>query len=140
MRTLLLLTLFFALTACASASKRPVDVVSFVDAKSLSLDVAAYVAGELPPASSNITIIPSALPSPNLDSALAHALRDRGFAVFDGTPADPAGHRLSAAADPFDGGYILRLELDGNLITRLYGRTASADLEPASVFAKRTAP
>lgn len=137
MRALTVAFLALLLGACASSSKRSLDTIPPADAAQLALDAAAYVADELPPASSTLSIPPTPAESNNLNAAMAQALRDRGFAVFDGSEPDPAGHRLVASADLFDAGYILRLELDGVLVTRLYSREPNADLEPSSVFAKR---
>lgn len=138
--TLLLLTL--VLTACAGTSKRPVDILAPADATFLASDVATYISGELPAASTTLSIAAASLDdvtrSETLPTAVARALRDLGFAVFDGSDQGSTGHRLRPSVDAFDAGYILRLEFDDSLITRLYSRTATGQLEPASAFAKRS--
>lgn len=144
MRALAVVLAACALCACASASKRPVDAVSASDAAQLASEIASYVAGELPPASSTVSVAPVLVgpssTSENLSAALASSLRDRGFAVFDGAEAGAVGHRLEASADAFDDGYIVRLTVEGSVVTRLYSRTADGALQAASAYAKRSLP
>ncbi len=149
----LLVLMLLALSACASTRTRPVDAIAAADASFMAGEVAAYVAAELPPASSTVWLaLPpappassKAVPSP-LGPAVAAALRDRGFAVVEDSAASDGSHAVSVDALELAGangtsmsGVLLKVSIDGAAASRWYEREASGGLAAAGAYTVRAA-
>lgn len=151
MSRLVLLLVALALSACASTTRtRPVDALALADAPFLAGEAAAYVASELPPASSTVWIsLPASpatvnAPAAPIGAATASALRDRGFAVVEGDEA--AGHAVSVDAITLAGrtesgpaGVLLKVSIDGAAASRWYDRDAAGALSAGGAFTVRAA-
>ena len=148
----LLVLMLLALSACASTRTRPVDAIAAADASFMAGEVAAYVAAELPPASSTVWLaLPpappasKAAPSP-LGPAVAAALRDRGFAVVEDSAASDGSHTVSVDALELAGangtgtsGMLLKVSIDGAAASRWYEREASGGLAAGGAYTVRAA-
>lgn len=151
-RALLVLALL-ALSACASTRTRPVDAIAAADASFMAGEVAAYVAAELPPASSTVWLALPPAPAPEskvapapLGPAVAVALRDRGFAVVEDSAASDGAHAVSVDALELAGanaigasGVLLKVSIDGAAASRWYERDASGGLAAAGAYTVRAA-
>ena len=150
-RALLVLALL-ALSACASTRTRPGDALAAADASFMASEVAAYVAVELPPASSTVWLALPSAPAPEskvapapLGPAVAAALRDRGFAVVEDSAASDGAHAVSVDALELAGssaagaGVLLKVSIDGAAASRWYEREASGGLAAAGAYTVRAA-
>lgn len=143
MRAFLASLLALTLAACASQSTRNAnpDAIASTDANYVGGEIAAYVASQLPPASSTVWVQvppapPKAGPSP-LAAAVGAELRELGFAVAEGDAGSSGAHRVRYDAVPLDDGVLLQVALDGELAARWYARDPAGALAPASAYTVR---
>ncbi|HEV2405513.1 MAG TPA: hypothetical protein VGR88_08680, partial [Ktedonobacterales bacterium] len=86
------------------------------DAQVLAGDMADFVAGQLPAASSSVVLdpTPSDQAGNDLTPALVAALRDRGFAVADARQGGASGaHHIRYLVTRLDNGDLVRVTIDG---------------------------
>lgn len=140
MRALALALICGVTAACSYTPKKVAPMFSPSDLATLAADAAEFARNEYPAAATTLW-----LPSPTADeteialfTALAPALRERGFAVAEGD----AGRQLGAPAlvldaRPVDEGVVALILLNGQLATRWYQRDMAALLVPASPMTVR---
>lgn len=108
------------------------------DANVLANGMAAFVAMQLPAASSTVALdpTPSEQARNSLTPALASALRRRGFAVAEDGQTVPSGaHRLRYLVTPLDNGDLVRLTLDGATEgSRFFVRNSAGGLQSGGPF------
>lgn len=111
------------------------------DAQVLAAGMVAFVATQLPAASSTVVLDPtSADQAANaLTPAFVAALRDRGFAVADNRQADtPGAHHIRYLVTPLDKGDLVRVSIDnGAEASRFFVRNSAGDLQAGGPFTVR---
>jgi hypothetical protein len=135
-----------ALTAVAVSACAPVKPGnSFVqgvtpeDSRDLAAEIVGYVSEGLPAARS--TVMLDAVSSDQLKNpltpALTSSLATAGYSVA--TPPQPANlaHRIAYRVSPMDGGFLLRLRIDGRESTRFYVRDTAGHLVGVGPFIVR---
>lgn len=143
----LLLIIGFCIIASGCATTRP--TMSYVapqltaaDADVISADVVDYLARELPPAKTVLTLDPP--PQDMIGPALIEQLPKKGFGMGFVDPNDNATEHpertlLRYVVVPFDSGFAVRLQYQGKEASRFYNRTTDGGLIAASRFTLREA-
>ena len=129
------------LAACAVVGPNTSYVASLpapTDAQVLAGSIGGFLATQLPAASTTIAFSPTPQDQAGnpLTPVLANTLRQKGFAVAEGS-APPAGaHTLRYWVTPLDGsGELVRLTIDGRKdASRLFVRTAAGGLQSGGPF------
>lgn len=133
-----------SLAACAAGPGNsyvgPVDTQA--DAQMLASDMADFVAGQLPAASSTVVLdpTPSGQASNDLTPAFVAALRDRGFAVADSRQGDASGaHHVRYLVTRLGNGDLVRVTIDGGAAeaSRFFVRNAVGNLQAGGPFTVR---
>jgi hypothetical protein len=112
------------------------------DAQVLSGDMADFVAGQLPAASSTVVLdpTPSDQAGNDLTPVFVAALRDRGFAVADPRQVGaPGAHHIRYLVTRLDSGDLVRVSIDGGSMeaSRFFVRNTAGDLQAGGPFAVR---
>jgi hypothetical protein len=112
------------------------------DAQVLSRDMADFVAGQLPAASSTVVLdpTPSDQAGNDLTPAFVAALRDRGFAVGDARQGGASGvHHIRYLVTRLDNGDLVRVTIDGAAAeaSRFFVRNSAGDLQAGGPFTVR---
>ena len=118
----------------------PVDTQA--DAQVLAGDMADFVAGQLPAASSTVVLdpTPSGQVGNDLTPAFVVALRDRGFAVADARQGGaPGTHHIRYLVTRLDTGDLVRVTIDGGAAeaSRFFVRNSAGDLQAGGPFTVR---
>lgn len=133
-----------SIAACALGSGNSyVDRVETpADARVLADEIADFVAGQLPAASSTVVLVPtpSDQAANGLTPALVAGLRDRGFAVADARLfGAPGTHRIRYLVTRLDNGDLLRVTIDGGAAkaSRFFVRNSAGTLQAGGPFTVR---
>lgn len=138
-RPIILLVTALLLTACAASRSNLSYIESSVtadDAQTLARDIVDFLTDSLPPARTTIVLYPPNTKEKDtqdvLTAALLPALSDRGYGVMlidsSADTADSTGIPLRYLVSSFNGGLLLRLQYQGNEVSRYYSKDSNAQL------------
>jgi len=138
------LSVVCSLAACALGPGNSYvgQVDTQADAQVLSGNMADFVAGQLPAASSTVVLdpTPSDQAGNDLTPAFVAALRDRGFAVADARQGGASGaHHIRYLVTRLDNGDLVRVTIDGGTAeaSRFFIRNSAGDLQAGGPFTVR---
>lgn len=129
------------LGGCVSFGARSsyVEAVTPADAPVLAADIARFVSGRLPAASTTVALDePDGGPTgDSLTPVLRDELRRIGFGVADAGQKAPGAHALRYLVTPLDPGVLVRLQVDRTTASRLWLRNSAGRLQTGSPFTVR---
>ena len=141
LRSIPLLGLAVALSACTIGSSYVGGVSGPGDAQVLAYGMAEFVAQELPAASTTLALepTPAAQADNTVTPAFAAALRSQGFAIASENQADTRRmHHLRYLVTPLDGGELVRIAIDDHTEgSRFFVRNTAGGLQAGGPFMVR---
>lgn len=136
----LALLIVAALPGCFPAS-RPDVLLMPADASLIAVDLSSYLAKRFPVAATTLCVAPvEDAESDHVVTATSVELRGLGFAVFDGSGAPTDCHSLTVRARVAPDQVVALLDVDGDLVARLYVRALGGPLLSSGQFTVRQSP
>jgi len=156
-KALPLATLFaLALSGCVNAPVAQtgsyVGPLQTADSKVLARAMTSYLHDRLPPAASTLTLVPppsmvaphagpgmptsTSIPAPvdPLTQTLTQDLKTAGFALSTPEQKLSGAHRIQYVVEPFNGGILLNMKIDGYSASQFFVRDTVGVLLPSSPF------
>lgn len=118
-----------------------VDVIQPSDDRVIATAIIAYIRSDFPPPRTTLALVPPQADQlqNTLTPTLTMGLKEAGYALANLNQNDPHVHRVAYQVTQMDGGFVLRLTIDGHVSSQFFVRNTEGALQPAAPFAVKEA-